>query len=138
MTDGPSDNSGITQWVGKADGDFTAATHLLGLPDDQCPFDVVCFHAQQCVEKYLKALLVAHGLAPPRTHDLAELLTLLAPRDRPLVTIAELGALTPYAVETRYPHTTPEPIDRREAAVAVGVARRAVAEIHARLRAPAE
>jgi HEPN domain-containing protein len=31
------------------------------------------FHAQQCVEKYLKALLVAPGLAFPRTHDLTAL-----------------------------------------------------------------
>ena len=31
------------------------------------------FHAQQCAEKYLKALLVARGQAFPRTHDLAAL-----------------------------------------------------------------
>jgi HEPN domain-containing protein len=28
------------------------------------------FHAQQCAEKYLKALLVVYGRAFPRTHDL--------------------------------------------------------------------
>ena len=32
--------------------------------------DAVCFHAQQCVEKLMKALLIHLGLDPPRTHNL--------------------------------------------------------------------
>jgi HEPN domain-containing protein len=39
-----------------------------------CPFDTVCFHAQQCAEKYLKALLLQAGSEPPKTHDLRLLL----------------------------------------------------------------
>ena len=37
----------------------------------------VCFHAQQCVEKALKGLLIHSGQRLPRTHAIAELLTLL-------------------------------------------------------------
>ena len=47
----------ISEWVIKAENDLTTAAHTLKLGED-CPTDTVCFHAQQCVEKYLKALLV--------------------------------------------------------------------------------
>ena len=45
------------QWAEKADHDLRNAEHTLLIEDD-CPFDTVCFHAQQCVEKYLKAALI--------------------------------------------------------------------------------
>ena len=32
--------------------------------------EIACFHAQQCVEKYMKAMLAVSGLPIPRTHDL--------------------------------------------------------------------
>jgi HEPN domain-containing protein len=32
----------------------------------------VCFNAQQCVEKYLKAFLMQHEIRIPRTHELGE------------------------------------------------------------------
>lgn len=50
----------VRQWVEKAENDLKNATHTLKLGRD-CPTDTVCFHAQQCVEKYLKALLVWEG-----------------------------------------------------------------------------
>ena len=42
-------------------------------------YDLVCFHAQQCIEKYLKAWLQEANLPAPRTHDLQELLHLIMP-----------------------------------------------------------
>jgi HEPN domain-containing protein len=42
-------------------------------------FDAVCFHAQQCVEKLMKALLIHHNIVPPRTHNFTELDRLLRP-----------------------------------------------------------
>ena len=44
-------------WIKKAESDLKTAEHTLTLKEN-CPFDTVCFHAQQCAEKYLKALLV--------------------------------------------------------------------------------
>ena len=44
--------------------------------------DQICFHAQQCVEKYLKAWLQEANLRVPRTHNLNELLRLIV-RTRP-------------------------------------------------------
>ena len=45
----------VRQWLQKASHDLINAEHTLKLPDDECPLDTVCFHAQQCAEKYLKA-----------------------------------------------------------------------------------
>ena len=42
------------EWIGKADNDLKTAAQTLKLGAD-CPTDTVCFHAQQCVEKCLKA-----------------------------------------------------------------------------------
>ncbi len=71
-----SDRARTTQrWVEKAENDLRNAEHTLTLKPD-CPFDRVAFHAQQCTEKYLKALLVRHGIHFPLTHDLRLLLQL--------------------------------------------------------------
>lgn len=58
----------IHQWVQKADNDLKNATHTLKL-GETCPTDTVCFHAQQCAEKYLKALLVFEGKDISKTHN---------------------------------------------------------------------
>ena len=55
--------------VEKAEHDLRNAEHTLTIEQD-CPFDTVCFHAQQCAEKYLKALLVWKGIPFPKTHNL--------------------------------------------------------------------
>src|SRR5262245_6490438 len=44
------------EWIGKAEGDFATARREVRAR--KAPnYDAACFHAQQCVEKYLKALL---------------------------------------------------------------------------------
>jgi HEPN domain-containing protein len=61
------------------------------------------FHAQQAVEKALKALLCLRDLDFPRTHDLETLLALLSNSGTtPPVALAEVRPLTPYAVDFRY------------------------------------
>ena len=65
---------------------------------------VVCFHAQQCAEKYLKAFLIRHRAAFPKTHDLLDLLDLAKHIDPTLELLRpDLMHLEPYAVEFRYP-----------------------------------
>ena len=46
----------VSEWVAKAENDLKSAALILRAGKD-CPTDTVCFHAQQVVEKYLKALL---------------------------------------------------------------------------------
>ena len=63
------------EWLSKADEDFRVAERELNA--EPPVFSAVCFHAQQAVEKAMKALLVDFGAAFPRTHDLKFLLDLI-------------------------------------------------------------
>jgi HEPN domain-containing protein len=66
-----SDPSDPQSWVEKAKQDYT----LIRLSITQVPILAypAIFHAQQCAEKYLKAILVLQGVIVPRTHDLVGL-----------------------------------------------------------------
>jgi HEPN domain-containing protein len=84
----------------KAANDLTAADATLSRKQ---ALDTVCFHAQQAVEKSLKAVLALHNVEYPWRHDLGELLQLaqpLAPHIQPFSD--EIFRMTPYAVAVRY------------------------------------
>jgi len=66
----------VLQWIKKAENDLKNAVHTLKLGED-CPTDTVGFHAQQCVEKYLKGLLCFRRIDFPKTHNITELVALL-------------------------------------------------------------
>lgn len=66
----------VNEWIAKAQADFAVAGRELAVTVDPS-FDAVCFHAQQCIEKLMKALLIRIGVTPPRVHDLNELSRLL-------------------------------------------------------------
>jgi HEPN domain-containing protein len=90
------------EWVRKAEKD-----HALAEIDSrsEVPFhDDVCFHCQQCSEKYLKGLMEELGLTVPKIHHLGVLLTNLSPHHPTLQPLRRgLLFLTNFAVETRYP-----------------------------------
>jgi HEPN domain-containing protein len=121
----------VREWVGKAENDLKNAAYTLQM-DKECPTDTVCFHAQQCVEKYLKALLVLKGIDFPKTHDVSRVIALLPSRLSVDLTPEEQGRLTSYATVTRYPGDY-EPISIAEARKAVRIARRVRKEIRAYL-----
>lgn len=96
-------NALTEEWVKKAEDDFR-----LTLREDrvkrQPNYDAICFHAQQCVEKYLKAFLQEHGQAFPKNHDLVNLLELALPLDRDFDNQRpDMELLVRYAVIYRYP-----------------------------------
>lgn len=94
----------VREWIVKADHDLTAAAQILKLGKDT-PVDTVCFHAQQGVEKYLKATLVYRSLPFPHTHDIRLLLGLVPPRLRPTLEEDMQDRLTKYATVARYPES---------------------------------
>ena len=91
------------EWVAKAEEDYLAALDLARRRKRPL-WSGVCFHAQQCAEKYLKARMEEAGLPVQRTHDLDVLLNHILPVEplwgafRPA-----LQTLTDYAVDFRYP-----------------------------------
>ena len=54
-------NGIVAEWIEKAEGDYRTAEREMRVR--KAPnYDAVCFHAQQCAEKYLKAFLAHHQL----------------------------------------------------------------------------
>jgi HEPN domain-containing protein len=105
----------------KARSDEIALDKLADDPD--VPDDLIGFHSQQALEKLLKAALAHAGVAPPRIHDLGELMARLADADlSPPASASEARALVPWAVEFRYEDILDERLDR-------ATARRAVADL---------
>jgi HEPN domain-containing protein/predicted nucleotidyltransferase len=125
----------LREWVEKAEDALTAAAHILKL-GKAAPTDTICFHSQQCVEKYLKAVLVHRGRPVPKTHKIQDVMKLVPRRRRPRLTIDEQKQLTKYAAEIRYPegrlHST-----LPEARKAVAMARRVRREVRRMLPRPA-
>lgn len=105
----------LAEWVDKAAADYQSAVALGRRRKAPLP-DIVCYHCQQCVEKYLKAYLIAQGSTPPRIHDLEELLNLCALHDATLTKRLPLVQfLNPYAVLIRYPGMTATVVEAQEA-----------------------
>jgi len=120
MSGRPSPDQDLAEWVRLAEQDLLAAEDLLTIRED-AEFEVITYHAQQCAEKYLKALLVQRGIVFPRTHDLRALSQLLPSDVRFGVAFPDLLSLNRYTVESRYPGPW-DPIERAEAEAAVRVA----------------
>jgi HEPN domain-containing protein len=120
----------VREWAEKAEHDLLTASHMLGL-GRRCPTDTVCFHAQQCIEKYIKAAMVWRDIEFPRIHDIAVLLSAL-PRDlRPDLIPAEQERLTHAATRLRYPGAdNPSLAEARQAVRSARAVRR---ELRARL-----
>ena len=92
------------EWVRNAEEDYAMAKRA----QVPTPYpNSICFHAQQCIEKYLKAWFQEMNIPVPRTHDLQELLHLSLPT-RPAwqtwqTTFSEFRT---FAVDARYPGYT--------------------------------
>ncbi len=104
------------EWIEKAEGDYHTALRERRVRRHPNP-DAVCFHAQQCIEKYLKALLTEHETPFPKIHDLVKLGEMSVPLASELKAVeADLDLLSRYAVAFRYPG---EEANREEAKAAI-------------------
>jgi HEPN domain-containing protein len=101
---------GVPVLLSKARNDALLLRKISG--DREIADEIVGFHAQQTVEKSLKAVLEVRGVDYPYTHDLARLFELLdgsggAPGDRD-----DALALSPWATEFRYGDVVAGSLDR--------------------------
>ena len=119
-------NAPVEEWIQKAEGDFLTALREYRARNHP-NYDASCFHAQQCLEKYLKAVLQKNGIVFRKVHDLELLLDQclsVCPLWEPMRD--DLQVLTQYAVQFRYPG---ESADKEEARRAVRVMKRLREEV---------
>lgn len=97
----------VRDWLRKADLDCDVAARLASEGDRFR--DIVTFHSQQAVEKYLKAILVRHQVEFRKTHDIEMLLHIVGEVE-PFIAegMADAKWLTPFGVDIRYPGDFPE------------------------------
>jgi HEPN domain-containing protein len=97
----------------KASDDATAVREFAENPD--ISDEIIGFHAQQAVEKWLKALILSRGLTHQRTHDISQLSLELEADGLDLpVSRPRLAELTIFAVPLRYEQLLDsEPLDRQ-------------------------
>lgn len=92
------------EWVKKAEEDYRVARW--NMKAKRPVYNAVCFHVQQCIEKYLKALLQENEVVFPKVHNLVTLMKLCLPIWSELGSYKdEIKVLTAFSVEIRYPGT---------------------------------
>ncbi len=88
------------EWLRFAQDDLRSAEVLL----KEEIFNEVCFHAQQCAEKGIKAFLVLQDQVVPKTHRLIDLLEEAIKLDPKLEAMRkDCIILDQYYIPTRYP-----------------------------------
>ena len=113
----------VRAWFKKAENDLINAEHTIKM--DFPPTDTICFHAQQCAEKYLKGFLTFHEKDFPKTHSLEDLVLLckdMAPNIES--ELADIEILSSYGVEVRYPDEIYYDIPREDAQEAIDLAKK--------------
>ena len=91
------------EWVAKAEGDFAMLERECRARKNP-NYDGICFHAQQCVEKYLKARLCEADIHFSKVHDLVALLEQTLEAEPTWEKFREdLAYLSDFAVAFRYP-----------------------------------
>ena len=101
-------------WVKKAEEDYKTSKVLLNA--EEISPSIVGFHAQQCIEKYLKAFLANNDIAPPKIHDLVRLNVMCVGIAPDFENISDsLDFLNPFSVEFRYPGTDASVAEAQEA-----------------------
>lgn len=120
------------EWFEKGKHDLDVAKNEL---ENQGWTDVICFHCQQAVEKYLKGFLVANGIDVSKIkkwhiHDLPLLLRecqKLNPQLEKFQDYCEI--ITTYYIEARYPMDPTIEYSREETKQAIGWTQEIIEEI---------
>lgn len=108
-------NGTVREWLDKAEGDYRTARREFEAADLPS-YDATCFHAQQFVEKLMKAIMIHNKVVPPRIHNLARLSEFLKPLCPGLgLAIEDLNHLTTLGMAVRYPGESADRDDAEEA-----------------------
>jgi len=120
----------IEEWLVLGLQDLNSAKFLMDMKP--IPLEIVGFHCQQAVEKYLKAFLIKHNIEPDKTHDLLFLLNQCKKYDEKFITLTKTCAqLIEYAVKICYPY--PGSLDIAVIQHAVHLADEAISFVKTRL-----
>ena len=126
----PGLESLLREWIEKAEADLEAAEELASRVTSSARLrEIVGFHCQQTVEKYLKVLLTFYQVEFPKTHEIDRLLALVSGANREAADALN-GAkwLGPFGVDIRYPGEAAEMLPGDEA-TAIEIARSAKAVV---------
>ncbi|MHB1679730.1 MAG: HEPN domain-containing protein [bacterium] len=104
----------VKGWLYKANHDMEVLKH------DDLPNDIICFHAQQAVEKMLKAFLICNDRDIGKTHNIDKILEECFIVDPAFENLSNsgVGKLTEYAVGSRYPNDYDEYDDFQMSSIA--------------------
>jgi HEPN domain-containing protein len=105
----------VREWVDKAEADLVSAQREFRARKSP-NYDDACFHAQQCAEKHMKALLQQRGIKFAKTHNLVDLLEMILPADATWELLRPaLLRLNLFSVAYRYPGRSADKPVAREA-----------------------
>lgn len=123
----------VERWLRKAANDLRTGETMVSV--EPPVVDTACFHAQQCVEKCLKAFLTFAERHVEKTHSLPRLVALCSEVDATFGQLEDTAVeLTDYAVAERYPDDWRE-IPIGEATTAVKLAADTMNFVRAKLEA---
>jgi len=92
----------VNSWIKKAGRDLEVSKRELKLSEPLT--NIICFHARQTAEKYMKAYLIWLDIGFQKTHDIEDLVVLASKKDPSILELKDYGAeLSSFAVEVRYP-----------------------------------
>ena len=95
----PKANTDLREWVQKGERDYIEAK--INLQTDYNAINAgICFHSQQCVEKYMKAVLVHRAISFERSHGLKDIIERLPPEVNPRLSPEEIRSLNYYVPST--------------------------------------
>ena len=60
------------EWIEKAESDYRVARRATQAGDQALSAEIICFHVQQCIEKYAKAFLQEQDISSERTDSKME------------------------------------------------------------------
>ena len=118
----------VAEWLALAEADIRAVRILLAAD----AVNAAAFHAQQALEKALKGALLASGVRPPRTHDLAQLNTLWTERFPFGLEDGRLEDINAWQIVGRYPDIAEPAPSSAEVAEAIANAEQLVAGLRAK------